>query len=295
MAVDLDATSFGGLNNNVSSFTDTSLTIGTGINRALVYSLNFGWSTYSQPTGISVTWDLTGANQSLSLIAQANDPTNVTLVQLWGLVAPVSGNKTLSVSWASTVDSVKSGGISLYGVDQTGGSTTFNSVNTNNGTSGDPTIPSIITSTSDAYVGSFVCTDGNGHHFNGFNGNQIFVNNAGLTSAAAGYGINQATANLNVAGEGSGFGWAWAATNIKGTILPHTSSVTSSPEIVGATFTGNDGSGIISVPGIQAGDKLIWLQSSMYQGGNGQMEASGYFEIVASTTDYLQQFNNTDL
>lgn len=54
MAVQQDANSTSpGFQTDVSSILDTSLTIGNGSNRLLIYVLGFGWSTYSEPTGIS--------------------------------------------------------------------------------------------------------------------------------------------------------------------------------------------------------------------------------------------------
>src|ERR1700719_1791975 len=219
MAVGFDATSdaeFSGT--NISSFTDNSFTIGTGSNRAMVYGLNFGWSTYTQPTGISVVWDPTGANQPLSLIVQSPNTSGNVFAQLWGLVAPVSGNKSLAVSWASPVDLVKAAGVSFIDVDQTGGTTTFNNANTNFGTFANVVNLTVLTTANDAAVGDAVGT-GPGN-FASFGLQNIFHDTSGFMNAAASYEINGTTAAFNMSASGYN-NWSSIGTNIKGhTITP---------------------------------------------------------------------------
>src|ERR1700674_83973 len=87
--------------NNVSgtSFTSTQFTVGSASNRALVVTVAFAGATSAQ----TATWDSGGTNQAMSVHS-----TNGGLTVIFTLVAPTSGNKTLSVSWttarASTVD-----------------------------------------------------------------------------------------------------------------------------------------------------------------------------------------------
>ena len=64
---------------------------------------------------------------------------------------------------------------------------------------------------------------------------------------------------------------------------------------ISAIFGGRNGAGSISVPGLKVGDKLIWLQSSSYQGGTVQMNTADYFEIKISVNDQIQQLITSDL
>lgn len=113
-AVGTDVTS-----NGVTTKDLTTLTVGSGSNRALVVQLVWSGSV----TAVSVTWDQGGTNQACAAITGAT-ATNTGMVQLWGLVAPTSGNKTLRVSWTTSRDVVVQA-VSWTDVDQTGGTTTF--------------------------------------------------------------------------------------------------------------------------------------------------------------------------
>lgn len=64
---------------------------------------------------------------------------------------------------------------------------------------------------------------------------------------------------------------------------------------VSAAFSGHSGPGPINVPGLKAGDKLIWLQSASYQGGTVQMNTADYFEIIVSVNDQIQQLTTVNL
>jgi len=134
MAVTLDANSSAATASGVVTTVDhTNLTIGSG--DALIVKLAF----QGQVTGVSVVWDQGGANQACSLIVSQNDPSTVQMTQLWGLVAPVSGNKTLRVSW-TTATRVGINALSFSGVDQTGGATSFPNSTGANGTSTAPSV-----------------------------------------------------------------------------------------------------------------------------------------------------------
>lgn len=285
MAVALDSVSgTAAFVTNSSSFTDSSLTVSSGSNRALIYAISFGWSTYTQPTSINVTWDQSGSNQSLSLLEQSPNTTGNILTQLWGLVAPTSGNKTITVSWASTVDAAKGAGISLLNVDQTGGATTFNNTNNNSGGISDVVSVSVITTSNDAVI---VGAAGTGPgSFGGFT-SSIFHSASGILNAAAGYELNGTTASLSL--DAGYTHWNSAGVNVKGHTLTPVHTVSPSSELISVQFTGIAGSGAISVPGLKTGDKLLWLESSSYQTGPVQFSTAGYFEIIVSTDDYLQQ------
>jgi len=108
----------------------TSLTVGSGSNRALVAELHFAFAT-SGVTDIAVTWDPSGANQPLTQIATLNSAGSG-ITELWGLVNPTSGNKTLRVTWTTSTTAIINA-VSWTGVDQTGGTTSFPNATTGTG------------------------------------------------------------------------------------------------------------------------------------------------------------------
>lgn len=104
----------------VSTLSVTTLTIGTGANRVLV-------AQYVGSTDVtSMAWDPTGANQALTLIfKQQFSGVASYWVELWGLVAPVSGNKTLTATLASSATFSSFNATSFNGASQAGGAGTF--------------------------------------------------------------------------------------------------------------------------------------------------------------------------
>lgn len=107
--------------NGVTSTSPANLTIGSGSNRALVVQLLLSLKTAS---AVTVTWDNGASNQACTLIVTANGGGATGRAELWGLVAPVSGAKTLRAAWTGSSDVVING-VSWTGVDQTGGATSF--------------------------------------------------------------------------------------------------------------------------------------------------------------------------
>ncbi|SRR5258706_2899023 len=301
MAVAFDAKSsevdVGGIGQSITSLTDNSLTVGNEANRVLVYSLNFG---YGSPTNISVVWDAIGANQPLSLVVQSLNNSGNGLSQLWGLVAPGSGNKILSVSWTNPVQIVKGAGASFTGANQIGGDTTFNFTNISKGVS--TTTNSILsvdvpTSITDAVVGTSVAT---GAGLYGSTNNIEIYSTDGLIDSSLNYELNGSSpATMNVSCFGGSVDWAYVGTNISAAPPPASGTVTLSKKeiIVSAVFNGHSGigGGAISVSGLRVGDKLIWLQSNQFSGGNEQFNSAGYFEIIISVNDQIQQLVTPDL
>lgn len=128
--------------NGAQTKTCTSLlTVGSGSNRALVCAIT--WST-NNPTAKSLTWDTGGTNQAMTVITNAG-ATNTVRVEIWGLVAPTSGLKSLLVSWTNNADMTVDCA-SWTGVDQTGGVTSFPH---GTGSTGSSTAPAVtVTSAS---------------------------------------------------------------------------------------------------------------------------------------------------
>jgi hypothetical protein len=81
-------------------------------------------------------------------IVAANATGTVCRAELWGLIAPTSGNKTLNAAWTGASD-ICVQAVSWSGVDQTGGATSFaHSTSATGSTTGGPSTHNTITITS---------------------------------------------------------------------------------------------------------------------------------------------------
>lgn len=190
-----------------SPLTHSNMTVGSGSNRVLLATFYFSNKTR---TISSVVWDAAGANQAMTLIqSQATTGTNG-ISYLYGLVNPVSGNKTLTITWTGGTSDVAVACASYTGADQTGGTTTFNNSSTNTGTGTTATI-TITTSTTDAVVAHHV---NNQFGFSSANGTSIYSQSSLTGSSAGNYEVNGATATLTATWNGSD-NWASVGTNIK--------------------------------------------------------------------------------
>lgn len=90
----------------------TSITVGTGVNRALVVTV----ACAAAVTAPTATWDSGASNQAMSLISVVETQTNVTTF-MFALRNPVSGAKTLNVAWTGSAKSNVEA-ISFTGVEQ---------------------------------------------------------------------------------------------------------------------------------------------------------------------------------
>jgi hypothetical protein len=128
MAVAVDAVSqpvgTGDTHGTGTSSTFQNLTVGSGANRALIAIVTFDIQT---PGAVTMTWDPTpGTNQVMTQIATlSSSAANEGTAQIWGLVAPTSGNKVLKVTNANTATDIYLDAMCFTGVDQTGGTTSF--------------------------------------------------------------------------------------------------------------------------------------------------------------------------
>lgn len=166
-AVVLDAAGTGA---NVTNTTIdyTGLTVGSGLNRALVLVLTWG----GNPGAISsVTWDFGGSAQAMTQIGTTqSDPTWTSrFVALFGLVDPASGNKTLRVVQTNSV-ATKHAAISFTGVDQAGGTTTFHDFTSASGTG--VTLDITVPSAASEYIVVGTASDSAAVSYN--SGTQIF-------------------------------------------------------------------------------------------------------------------------
>lgn len=149
MAVAFDAQGHFNAASAGTSFTDSSFTVGSGANRVLIVTIN--WGQAAIPSGVSVVWDNGGTNQAMTAITGAsinNVSAFAASMQMYGLVAPTSGNKQLSISWSTTSLRPIVGYISATGALQTGGTATFAHGTSNTNTTGSSAGPFTLTVTS---------------------------------------------------------------------------------------------------------------------------------------------------
>lgn len=134
--VAFDAFATAGANVTGTTIGLTTQTVGVGSNRALVAGL----SIQAQASAASVTcsWDSAGTPQPMSLITSVNVNGATGTMQLWGLVNPTSGNKTLTCSWTGS-NQIGIASAAFTGVNQAGGTTSFPNSATGSGASG-PTL-----------------------------------------------------------------------------------------------------------------------------------------------------------
>lgn len=133
----------------VTTLTLTTFTVGAGSNRALLVSLS--WSVNNPGVFSSFPrWDELGVSQPMTLIpnAAANASDN-TRTELYGLVNPTSGNKTLKASWLTSAELIIFI-VSFNGVDQSGGAVSFPNGTSSTGGTANPSIT--VSSTQDDYT-----------------------------------------------------------------------------------------------------------------------------------------------
>jgi hypothetical protein len=155
----------------VTSLNYTGLTIAAGSNLAMVVTVHWD-TTGTTPTAMTMVWDSGGANQSLTQIVTSDPGTHSQWqAELWGLVNPVVGNKTLSLSW-TTASRMFLCSMAFDGVDQTGGTTSFP-----NAASG----VSIATLTIPSAPGHIVMNAGTGGTYGALTGTVIFSDSSSGT------------------------------------------------------------------------------------------------------------------
>jgi hypothetical protein len=219
MAVAFDAKSTSATVAASSPTTNTTHTIGSITNGVLVAFVGFftGVTTVN-----SVVWDAAGTNQSMTLIGTLAVATNIT-VGIYGLVAPTTGNKTLTATWTGTATECFLASASYSGADQTGGSTTFANANKATGTASSAVSVTLSGGTANDMAVA-IGGDDNGNWSSGSDtqlwssvGNDAYFAQYGASSAS-----KTITDTLSAASN-----WAIAAVNIKAvsagglTAVPH--------------------------------------------------------------------------
>lgn len=134
---------------NVTTLDNGNLTIGSGANRVLVAQIALTPNTTIVSTCV---WDPVGANQSLTKINSAVEGAGtIGRVEIWALVAPVSGNKILRCTTSGTATDLFLNGVSFIGVNQTGGVTTFPNTSGATAVGGNPSV-TVTSSSGNAVV-----------------------------------------------------------------------------------------------------------------------------------------------
>lgn len=194
------------------SLTDTTLTVGSGANRALVVIIAFRLSAAGT---ISVVWDNGGTNQTMSLVDSFTDAVghfsfNPIQVQVYSLVAPTSGNKTLAINQTGTAPFAAIA-TSWTGVSQVGGTSSFAGANTEDitGASSAPSI-TISSATGNAVVAQFFC-DAAGS-FVAVNNTQLYIDNTAFAAANRASGAASVAMSATLGGPAN---WIAQGVNIK--------------------------------------------------------------------------------
>lgn len=106
-----------------------------------------------------LVWDSGASNQSMTQITfLANASTTGEVIYLYGLIAPIAGNKTLKVTWTSGASlSGYVNCISWKNVNQTGGTTSFNNPQTIFSSGATPVALTTTGTASDASVTGLAC------------------------------------------------------------------------------------------------------------------------------------------
>lgn len=183
-----------------SAGTYTGQTVGSGSNRALVALLQFDQITGGNPTSVTCNWDTAGTNQSMTQILAYAPASVLAPLYIFGLVAPTSGNKTISCSWSTDTNKAFIETISFTGVNQTGGSTSFPNTGSTNNTSNTASV-TVTSNASDKAVAAYTLNSGGS--ISSFSDTEMAFNNVSgiVYNAGSQYGTGASsktlTANLN--------------------------------------------------------------------------------------------------
>lgn len=196
-----------------TGLTDTSLTIGSGSGRCLVYGVYLN-GVSSAPGGLTAVWDSGGTNQTMNLLDTVGSTFGTLgFVAIYGLMNPTSGNKTFKVSWASGTQNVI-----VLGSSYTGASSVGNSVSgTRNTVSSTATTCNACTSAAiDAVVG-FATSQTDTTTWSAITGTTL--TQGGATSCGAAFGCYSLGSSPSFTASGTAntsVFWAGVATNIGG-------------------------------------------------------------------------------
>lgn len=216
VALDANATTFTQVAATpmATGLTNANCTVGGGANRYLEVQVVFS---VKAVTGVTVVWDSAGTPQSCFLIS-TNQTTGLTgRVDLWGLVAPTSGNKTAKVTWTGggATSDVYMNVTAFTGVDQTGSTTTCPNAVTQNGNFG--TVTMAITSAVGDWTFSHIVED-LGSISLPTPQTQAYIDNALSNGAGAGYLTGAASVTHGFTVGTSPSVYAWVGHSIKAAV-----------------------------------------------------------------------------
>ena len=166
---------------SVTTVSNSNLTVAVGTHTVLLAWL----AVQPSVTGITVAWDPTGANQALTQIVSHQGDSN-TLCTLWGLVAPVTGNKTLTASWTGSSACVLTAAAFDH-VNQVGGGSSFANASFNTGTSNTTSL-SVSAGPQDAVV-DFTANSTTGN-VSAPTQTQVFIDNILFYNSGGSYALN---------------------------------------------------------------------------------------------------------
>ncbi len=170
----------------------SGLTVGSGSNRVLVILVVLVDGTTGR-TVTSAHWDSAGTNQAATLIGRATQFS--WSAELWGLVAPTSGNLSLNVAISGTCSDVFIDAASFTGVNQTGGVTSFAHFNT--AITASSALPSIAITSAVGNIAIGVESSTSANVAGTFNNTTIFGDDGGTGSGGANYGAGAASVTLS--------------------------------------------------------------------------------------------------
>lgn len=134
----------------VTSLNLTTFTVGATSDRALTVFLGWDRTTITAVTG---KWDNTGTPQSMTQVIAKNTTDASTRAEIWGLIAPTSGNKTLNFAWTTAAELIITL-VSFQGADQGAVGTTFVNATSNAASTANPSVA--VTSATNNYTSAVV-------------------------------------------------------------------------------------------------------------------------------------------
>lgn len=187
--------------------TCATLTVGAGANRAVLCAVAF--SLHSPTTEVG-TWDSGGTNQAMTQIIAVNTSSTTGRSELWGLVAPTSGLKTVKFTWVGTSD-IYINCTSFTGVNQTGGATSFPNSKSQTGGFGTG-ITMAITSATGNFTYSLITEDLG--TISALGNTTAFIESTDSISAGGQYATGAASVTHTATVGTSGAVYTWVGTDI---------------------------------------------------------------------------------
>lgn len=207
MAVTLNAT--GTLTTSGAGSTSMNyvgITVAAGSNRVLLAFIAFDQLAATLPDPVTASW----GGQSMTLIGSKAVTSHAgTLIYMFGLVAPATGNQTLAVAWTNSLF-IGCCAVAFNGADQTGGATTFPNSQTSTGTTGATNTVNVTSAVGDVVVGLWNIDS---QTFSSVSGTQIYVY-AGNPAHTAHWDVGSSSKALTVTPAGPGQPFANVSTDI---------------------------------------------------------------------------------